>query len=283
MKRMLFFVLAAFVMILGAAASAPAGTPGSSGLAAQFARPDQTIEYHFMIQAADLTEQELEKTLQAKVIAPMKSIAEIGPLGKPRAGMYVDSRDAILEKNSLIVRVRSGQITLKARAASPDFLLDLEKCSTKKYEMDYFGHPEYSISSDITFKAEELDITPASLTVPALWDFIGKKCPPAYKQIQPVLQRAATAEIPGSARMYGAEVKLVHPLANKAKEAGFTTWFFPPTNRFLVELAYTAYVRDRADTDKMYNEVQAALKAAGLLKADQSSKTQQYFKAYFGK
>jgi len=280
MKRRLFAVIVVAVAIVGTAASTLAGT---AGLAAQFARPDQTLEYHFMIDAADLLEPELEKTLQAKVIVPMKSIAEIGPPGKPRAGMYVDSRDAILEKNNLIVRVRSGQITLKARAASPDVLLDLEKCSTKKYEMDYFGQPEYSISSDINFKAEELDISPAALTVAKLWDFIDAKCPAASKQIRPILQRAAAAEIPGGARMYNSEAKLLHPLAGKAREAGFTTWFFPPTNRFLVELSYGAYVRNREDTDKMYGEIRAALKAAGLLKADQSSKTQQYFKAYFGR
>jgi hypothetical protein len=75
MQRALVIALALAAAIVGAAASAPAGTPG---LAAQFARPDQTVEYHFMIDAADLTEQELEKTLQAKVIVPMKSIAEIG-------------------------------------------------------------------------------------------------------------------------------------------------------------------------------------------------------------
>jgi len=83
--------------------------------------------------------------------------------------------------------------------------------------------------------------------------------------------------------MYNSETKLLHPLAASAREAGFTTWFFPPTNRFLVELSYGAYVRNREDTDKMYGEIQASLRAAGLLKADQSSKTQQYFKAYFGK
>jgi hypothetical protein len=50
-----------------------------------------------------------------------------------------------------------------------------------------------------------------------------------------------------------------------------------------VELSYGAYVRNREDTDKMYGEIQAALKAAVLLKADQASKAQQYFKANSGK
>ncbi|MCI0474654.1 MAG: hypothetical protein L0Y55_00245, partial [Anaerolineales bacterium] len=240
------------------------------------------VEYHYMIQIADLKEADLSKAYQASIVDPLKAIAEVGALGKPKPGIYVDSKDYALEKSNLIVRVRDGRITLKARAASPDVLLDLENCSSKKYEMDYFGTPDYSISSDIKFAAEEFDIKLPALTIPKLWEFIEKKCPAVYKQIQPALKSGANVEIPGVANMYGAEVKLKHATAAKLKEAGLAVWFFPPTDKFLVELAFTGLVKDRADADKMYAEIQSALKNAGLLKVDQSSKTQQYFAAYFG-
>lgn len=57
----------------------------------------------------------------------------------------------------LILRVRDGQITLKARGPSAASVADLAKCDAKKYEIDYFDTPEYSVSSDIKFKKEEFE------------------------------------------------------------------------------------------------------------------------------
>jgi hypothetical protein len=60
-------------------------------------------------------------------------------------------------------------------------------------------------------------------------------------------------------------------------------WFFPPTNKALVELAFTGYVRDKAALDRLYRDFGKFLKEAGLLKTEQVSKTEQYFQAYLGR
>ena len=108
-----------------------------------------------------------------------------------------------------------------------------------------------------------------------------KKCSTLFSQIRPHVKEAAM-EIPGVATMYSADIKLKHPLATKAKESGLAVWFFPPTDKTLVEFAFSGYIRDREDLDKLYAEVMASVKQAGLLKAEQVSKTRQYFRAYFG-
>lgn len=247
----------------------------------KFADPEQTIEYHFMLQVPDIQEKEAEKILQAKVIDPLKSVAEIGRLGKPRAGVYVDSRDYVLDKSYLIVRVRQGQITIKSRAAAPESLIDLEDCGAKKYEMDYFAKPNYSISSDILFKPEEFATVPPAFTVPGLWTFMEKRCPALFSQIRPYAKNAAI-EIPGVATMYSAEIKIKSPSAPKLKEGTLALWFFPPTDRTLVEFAFTGYNRDREKLDALYEEISSSVKNAGLYNPEQISKTRQYFRSYFG-
>lgn len=288
--RTLFAALVATTALAAAAAPALAqAAPAvpASGLAAAFARPDQTIEYHFMIAVPAMKEADLAAVYDKAVVAALAPVAEVGALKKPKPGIYVDSRGHDLEKKNLIVRVRQGQITVKARASAPDALLDLAPCSTKKYEMDWFGTPDYSISSDIKFKDEEFDVKPTAWTPPKLWEFIGSKCPDLMKQIGPAVAGAPAAEIPGVAAMYSADVKLKHAaaadLAKAGLEAGVAVWFFPPTDKALVELAFTGRVADRAASDRMYGDIRAELSKAGLLAADQSSKTQQYFAAYFGR
>jgi hypothetical protein len=251
--------------------------------AESFAAQDQTMEYHFMLDEGALAEKGMEKFLAEKIIAPLKPICDIQPLEKPKNGIYVDTRDRVLDRNKIILRVREGLITTKARALAPEVLLDLEKCSAKKYEVDYFQQPEYSISSDIKFKKEEFDVSPSKWTIPDLLGFMGKQCPALLEQLQPVVKDGAGIEIPGVAIMYGADVTLKHPLAGKAKGAGLAVWFFPPTNKALVELSFGGYVRDRAELDPLYAEIGKFLKEAGLLKAEQVSKTEQYFRTYIGR
>jgi hypothetical protein len=281
--KKLFIVLALFV-----AATAVMLTPALISAQApvknvrdSFAQPEQTIEYHFMLNVPDLREKEMEKIVQSKVIDPLKSIADIGRLGKPRAGIYIDSRDYVLDKHFLIVRVRQGQITIKSRGAAPESLIDLADCGAKKYEMDYFAKPEYSISSDIKFKPEEFATTPPGFTVPGLWAFMEKKCPALFEQVRPYAKNAAI-EIPGVATMYGADIDIKSPSAPKLKEGSLAVWFFPATDKSLVEFAFTGYNRDRESLDKLYTESMETVRKAGLLKAEQISKTRQYFRAYFG-
>jgi hypothetical protein len=256
---------------------------GQKAKAESFAQKDQTMEYHFMLSEGDLTEKNMTKFLAEKIVAPLKPICDIEPLSKPKNGIYVDSRDRALDKNKIILRVREGLITTKARALAPEVLLALAKCSEKKYEMDYFGQPEYSISSDIKFTKEEFDVSPSKWTIPDLLGFMAKKCTALSEQLRPVVTDGAGIEIPGVAIMYGADLTLKHPLAKKAKGAGIAVWFFPPTNKALVELSFGGYVRDRGELDQAYVEIGKFLKDAGMLKAQQVSKTEQYFNAYFSR
>ena len=268
------------------AQAAPAAAPTES-LAAAFARPDQTVEYHFMIAVPAMKEVDLAGAYEAAVVRPLAAVAEVGALKKPKPGIYVDDRAQSLGKKNLIVRVRQGQITVKARASSPDVLTDLAPCSSKKYELDWFGTPDYSISSDIRFKDEEFDVKPTAWTPPKLWEFMGAKCPALMQQIGPAVAGVPEVQIPGVATMYSADVKLKHAAAadptRAGLEAGVAVWFFPPTDEYLVELAFTGNVADRATSDEVYADIRAELKKANLLAADQTSKTQQYFAAYFGR
>jgi hypothetical protein len=305
--RAFFLVCAGLLCLAGAGAQMAAATPGpptaaskstqtprptavpaiaapatSRALGERFMQSDQTVEYHFMIQVSALSETDLENSYQASVVEPLKAVADVGALGKCTPGIYVDSKGRGLEKHNLIVRVRDGQITIKARAASPTALLDLEGCASRKYEIDHFGTPDYSISSEIRFRADEFDIRPPALTPARVWDSIEEKCPGVWKQLRSAVQSSGKMEIPGVAHMYSTEATLKHPTGARVKDAGVEVWFFPPTDKFLVELAFTGFVKDRADMDRMYAELGATLRAAGLLRADQSSKTRQYFAAYFG-
>ena len=288
-RRSLLLVAAALAAIAGAqpwtaAAAAPLATPPAAAatLAERFAQPDQTIEYHFMIQVPALSEADLARAYPASVVAPLAAIVGLGPLGKWKPGVYLDSKGRDLQQHNLIARVRRKHIDFKARAASPAALLDLAACTSGKYEMDWFGTPEYSISSEITFDRDEFDAMPPALTPQKLWAFVERKCPDVWKQVHPLVQASGDLLVPGVAHMYDAEASLKHPAGAKVKEAGVTVWFFPPTDRFLVELAFTGYVRDRADLDSMYTDIKSRLASAGLLRADQSSKTEQYFDAYMG-
>jgi hypothetical protein len=295
--RALFVVSARLLFLAGACARlalasgappAPAVIPGVSApaasgtLAERFARPEQTIEYHFMIQAAGLSEAALDSSYQAAVAGPLKVVADVGALGRCAPGIYLDSKERDLRRHNLIVRVRPGQVTIKARAASPAALLDLVGCTSRKYELDRFGTPEYSISSDIAIGAGELDPGSPALTPAKVWECIERNCPGAWRQIRPVLRSSGRVEIPGVAHLYGAKATLRHPAAAKVTSAGVSVWFFPPTDRFLVELSFTGLVKDRAILEQMSAELGATLRTAGLLRADQSSKTRQYFAAYFG-
>ena len=259
-----------------------AAPAASRELAERFMLPDQTVEYHFMIRVAALAEPDLEHSFQASLVEPLKAVTDVGALGKCTRGVYVDSKGRGLRKHDLIVRVRAGHITIKARAASPSGMIDLAGCASRKYEIDQFSTPEYSISSEIGFDAGDSDIRPPALTPAAVWDSIEGRCTQVWQQLRPVVRNSGRMEIPGVAHMYSAEATLKHPTGARVKAASIAVWFFPPTDKFLVELAFTGYVRDRADMDRMYGDLGATLRAAGLLCADQSSKTEQYFTAYFG-
>lgn len=69
-------IVAALVMTLGS------GDRGwaKNAKAESFARLDQTMEYHFMLDEGDLTEKGMAKFLAEKIIPPLKPICDIAPL-----------------------------------------------------------------------------------------------------------------------------------------------------------------------------------------------------------
>jgi alkylated DNA nucleotide flippase Atl1 len=261
-------------------ARAPDGA-ATAAIAQRFARLDQTLEYHFMLTAPPFTEANKEQAL-ASLIQALKPIVEVGSITGPKEGAYLDTRERILDRSSLILRLRPGLVTVKARSTSLASLLDLRKCDAIKYEEDYFEEVGYSISSDLQFKKSDWLAEPTKASVGETLAFIRSKCPDLAAQLDPVFSPIASLKPPGTARMFQAEIKLVTPLAAPIKESGFNAWLFPGATHTLVELAWTGFVKDKPLLDQYYYSVREKLDRAGLLALDQSSKTEQYFFAYYG-
>ncbi len=268
--------------LCGGVAPATASPPASSGLAEQFARPDQTIEYHLMLRTPSMSEAALADSFAAWVAGPLKVVADVGPPGHCRLGRYVDSRARGLWAHHLVIRVRDGLLTAKVRSSSPVHLLDLAACSARKYEEDCFAALEYSISSDVRFAAGDWGDGESPGSVQQLWDLLARDCPGLWSQLRPLIAGTAGLEIPGAAHIYAAEATLHPAPAVTLVKAGVEVWFLPPTDRALAELSFTGYVKDRVVLDGLWREIRRELRAAHLLRADQSSKTEQYFAACFG-
>jgi len=269
--------LAAPVVAAPPGAGLAAGTADS--LRALFEAPAQTIEYHYMLELPRVPEDSLAGAFAARVAGPLHAIANVGPLGECEPCAYVDSRQRGLARQDLIVRVRDGHVTVKARAVSPDRLLDLPACTARKYEMDYFGEPEYSISTDLKVRHRDGGVRPATGDAAPVWALIERACPELWRRVSPAVAGAGACEVPGIAHTYTAEVSLRWQGAPALKESGLTVWYFPPTGAMLAELSFTGFVRDRTALDRMYNDLRASLASASLLRKDQSSKTRQYFDA----
>ena len=160
--RVARLLLAALVATLGVWATPafskkpnePASSPAAgeaTSVAQKFARPDQTLEYHFMLKTPPFTEENRDQAL-GPLLDAMKSIGEIGKLKGPREGAYIDTKDRMLEGRNLILRLRPNLITIKARGTSMDTLIDLKPCVSNKYEQDYFEEIGYSISAEHPLK-----------------------------------------------------------------------------------------------------------------------------------
>ena len=206
----------------------------------------------------------------------------MGKLEKPKEGAYLDTRDRLLDRAHLIVRLRKGLFTIKARSTNLDELVDLKNCFKPKYEQDYFEDIGYSISVEIRHEKEEWIPDPTKATMAQSMEFLKKKCPPLFEQLEVILKPVSDLTAPGVARMWSAEFKPTHPLAGGLKESGISAWTFPGTDQTLVEVAWTGYMKDRAELDQLYFQVKERLDKAGLLAVDQSSKTERYFHAYYG-
>ena len=279
-KRLLVGLVLVATLLAGRATEALArnATPED------FAQPDQTLEYHLLINSnVNLSQQQLDKALPAYILDRFAPLLSIGPAAKPKAGMYVDSPDRILMQQSLILRVEEGLITFKSRGSSPEMVVDLAKCHGKKHEMDFYGLPEYSVSTDLRFTRGEFDAGFAGITLQKLYTFVETKCSAAFLPYMPLLRDNPSIRIPGAVTMFDYKARLNHPLAAKVKAAVVSAWFFPPTREKLLELSFRGYVRDRADLDRLSGELLGFLRGRGLLDPRQMSKTDYYFKAFFGR
>lgn len=238
---------------------------------------DGDLEYHFLLNDSVNVSEASLPALPAQLIEQLAPMFIVKAEGEHDVGMYVDTPDRLLQQQNLILRVKQGKITLKARGAAPDSVLDLEKCDKKKYEIDYSGQADYSISSDLKFKDDEFDIAFTTITPQKLYAFIQTRCPAMYAHLAPLLNDARV-KIPGVASQYEFEACLPadHPAAKKA-EVTLTIWFMAPKDEIVVELAYSGAAADKDALDALQTETVEFLKSKGLLRTEQKSKTQLYF------
>jgi hypothetical protein len=201
-------------------------------------------------------------------------------------GMYIDTPDRKLQQEKLILRVKKGKLTVKARGATPENIMDLPKCerekSSKKYELDYFGKPGYSISSSIKFTPEELDIANNKITPVKVAVFLENACSPLYEVVKDVLEDPAVV-IPGTSNQYKFKVKLgqENPLANNEDfEVDLAIWYFPTTVRTVFELSFTGPASEKVQLEKLQEQTFSFLKERGMLSKNQISKTQTFFNVY---
>lgn len=248
-----------------------------------FSGTNETLEYHFMLKAPPITAENKDQVV-ADLIKALKPIAEIGKLTGPKTGAYIDSKDRVLAKANLILRLRPGLFTVKARSTNLNDLIDIKPCNDRKakYELDFFEEPGYSISAEFKFKKEDWIADPTRATVKQTMEFMRKNCTDLLAQLEPYLKPIEDLTAPGTAQMYSAEIKVPHSLNDTFKESGFNLWTFPGSTYTLGEIAWTGYAKDKAALEQLYHETREKLIAADLLAQDQSSKTEQYFYAYYG-
>lgn len=248
-----------------------------------FSNAEETLEYHFMLKAPTITEENRTQVV-ADLVMALKPIVEIEKLSGPKYGAYIDSADRVLDKAHLILRLRPGQLTIKARSTSLNDLIDLQPCigEKNKYERDFFEEPGFSISAEFKFKKDDWIADPTKASVRQTMDFMQAKCPALLTQLEPYLKPIESLTAPGTASMYSADIKLDHPLSASFKESGFALWTFSGSSYTLAEIAWTGRVKDKAALEDLYRATRQKLIKADLLAPSQSSKTEQYFQAYYG-
>ena len=258
-------------------------TATAQKLVQNFSSAEETLEYHFMLKMPTFTDDNRDEVF-TKMADALKDMVQLGPLKGQKTGSYIDSKDRILDKVHLILRLRPGQLTVKARSTSLNVLMDLKACTGQKikYEKDFFEEPGFSISSEYSFKKEEWLADPTKATVRQTMDFMQEKCPALLAQLEPYLKPMEALAAPGTARMHSADIKLNHPIQDSLKESGFTMWMFPGSKHTLGEIVWTGRVKDKPALDQLYKDMREKLVKADLLAPDQSSKTEQYFFAYYG-
>ncbi len=234
------------------------------------------IEYHFilknMVEVGDAVE-----TLPQEVVDQLH-IFEFGSKPKHYRVMYVDTKDRVLRRENMILRVRANvkkpkksKVTVKSRSNDAATLVDIPD---GEYEIDVSGTKNtYSASLDIKYSKEELDDN--SLTTAILLDFIQQKNPDVLQYLAPI-QDNSEATIPGVVDRFQFEGHLKDRPAVEDIEFDFEMWIFD-TGQYLTELAFKGEMKDKATLDALYSEVQEFLTQQDILNPEQFSKTQFYF------
>lgn len=267
--------------ILSAALIA-SGLAGAAQQATEEMFTKDGLEYHFMLNDTLRIDESSFSQQAGRLLEQLAPMFVIDPKPKKGSSIYVDTKDRKLKKENLILRVRDGRITLKARGPSAASVMDLAKCDSKKYEIDYFDIPEYSISSDIKFKKEEFETRVPGMTAEKLFAFIGQRCAPVADALKSAAADPGVV-FPGVTSQYDFKGKLRvdHPLVKKVS-VDLSVWFFPTTGRSSIELAYSGKAEDKAVLDALQQETMRFLEVKGLLNPSQGSKTEFYFTTYMG-
>ena len=234
------------------------------------------VEYHYilknMVDVADAVE------MLPQELAEQLHIFEFDSEPKHYKVMYVDSKDRVLRRENMILRVRANvkkpeksKITIKGRSSDASSLKDIPD---GEYEIDVSGGKNtYSVSLDIKYSPEELD--DSSLTTASLLDFIRRKNPDLLQLLVPI-QDNAEAAIPGVVDRFQFEGKLKDRPDFEEIDFDFEIWIFD-TGQYLTELAFSGDMEDKDALDALYAEVQEFLTQQNLLSPEQVSKTQFYF------
>lgn len=258
------------------------GLAGAAQRATEEMFTKEGLEYHFMLNDTLKIDESTFSQQAGRLLEQLTPMFVIDPKPKKGSSIYVDTKDRKLKKENLILRVRDGRITLKARGGSAASVMDLAKCDAKKYEIDYFDTPEYSVSSDIKFKKEEFETRLPGMTAEKLFAFIRQRCAPAADALKGAAADPGVV-FPGVTSQYDFKgvLRTDQPLAKKV-EVDLSVWFFPPTGRSSIELSYTGQAEDKEALDALQQETMRFLEKQGLLNPSQGSKTKFYFTTYMG-
>ena len=237
------------------------------------------VEYHFILQNIEKWEN-LDALPQE--IAALLDIFELDTEAKHYQVMYADTPDRILQKDTLILRIRAyvnkpekSKITLKTR--NTDMQTLVSDIPNAEYELDVSGpKTTYSGSVDIKFTGDDLDVN--TITTESLLGYINEKEPALLPYLAPI-QDNAEAGLPGIVDRYKFEGKLKKHAFAADVEFDFEIWTFGP-EQYLVELAFSGETERKAELDQLYTEIGEFLTGHELLNSEQFSKTNYYFDVF---
>ncbi len=197
---------------------------------------------------------------------------------------FVDSRDRILNKGSLLVRLRSNlsnprrsDIVLKSRNKSIDQVEEFDSSWFKsiKHEIDVVGEAKtYSISHELAYHHGK-DLDPSKIrSGQEVLDLIGAKSPKAKDLLQ---DRLGSSELvfPGVVDRYKFEAVYKGQFT-----ATVEVWDFDGKT-YLGGMSFKGSTSEEGELEALNRELMGELEAAGMLSKETISKTQAYF-LHFG-